>query len=167
MSSNVKMRERSGQYDNEQYLGREQLRLGFLIHDVSRLRKTLFDQRLKELGITRSQWWVLANLSRHGDEPISQVDLARLMDMKKVTLGGLLDRMEAAEFVSRERSPTDRRINYVKVSKKGMKTLAVIQSIGIPVNDEITKGISSKDLAIATKVIQRMKSNIIEMIDTD
>ena len=28
-------------------------RAGFLIHDVSRLRRTIYDQRLKPLGITR------------------------------------------------------------------------------------------------------------------
>ena len=37
-------------------------RLGFLIHDVSRLRRTVVDKALRPLGVTRSQWWVLANL---------------------------------------------------------------------------------------------------------
>ncbi len=34
------------------------LRFGFLIHDVSRLRRVVVDRALKPLGITRSQWWV-------------------------------------------------------------------------------------------------------------
>src|SRR5262245_33864459 len=40
-------------------------RIGFLIHDVSRLRRTVVDKVLRPMGVTRSQWWVLANLSRH------------------------------------------------------------------------------------------------------
>ena len=40
-------------------------RIGFLIHDVSRLRRTVVDKALRPIGVTRSQWWVLANLSRH------------------------------------------------------------------------------------------------------
>ena len=40
-----------------------ELRLGFLIHDVSRLRRSAFDRCLKPLNVTRSQWWVLAYLS--------------------------------------------------------------------------------------------------------
>lgn len=32
-----------------------QFRIGFLVHDVSRMRRTLFDQEMKPLGITRSQ----------------------------------------------------------------------------------------------------------------
>ena len=40
-------------------------RIGVLIHDVSRLRRTVVDHALGPMGVTRSQWWVLANLSRH------------------------------------------------------------------------------------------------------
>ena len=44
---------------------RDGIRLGFLIHDVSRMRRSAYDQFMKPLGITRAQWWVLAHLSRH------------------------------------------------------------------------------------------------------
>lgn len=40
-------------------------RLGFLMHDVSRLRRTAYDGYKKPLNITRSQWWVLIYLARH------------------------------------------------------------------------------------------------------
>src|SRR3546814_1021835 len=74
----------------------KQFRFGFLVHDVSRMRRTLFDQVMKPLGITRSQWSVLAWLSRGGNEGVMQVDLARQLDVGKVTIGGLIDRLEAS-----------------------------------------------------------------------
>src|ERR1700745_1841291 len=43
----------------------EGIRLSFLIHDVSRMRRSAYDQFMKPLGVTRAQWWVLAYLSRH------------------------------------------------------------------------------------------------------
>src|SRR5215210_165820 len=69
-------------------------RFGFLIHDVSRMRRTLFDEEMKPLGITRSQWWALSALSRRNDG-MMQVDLAKLLEVGKVTVGGLIDRLEA------------------------------------------------------------------------
>ncbi|MGJ3626948.1 hypothetical protein AB5I41_08660 [Sphingomonas sp. MMS24-JH45] len=63
-------------------------RFGFLVHDVSRMRRTLFDLQMKPLGVTRSQWSVLAFLSRDGNDGATQVDLARDMDVGKVTVGG-------------------------------------------------------------------------------
>ena len=70
------------------------LRFGFLIHDVSRLRRVVVDRALKPLGITRSQWWVLAFLSRR--DGMTQTALAADLDLTKVAIGGLLDRMEEA-----------------------------------------------------------------------
>src|SRR3546814_5768676 len=69
------------------------LRSGFLIHDVSRLRRVVVDRALKPLGITRSQWRVLAFLSRR--DGMTQTALASDLDLTKVAIGGLLDRMEA------------------------------------------------------------------------
>src|SRR3546814_16780565 len=73
------------------------LRFGFLIHDVSRLRRVVVDRALKPLGITRSQWWVLAFLSRR--DGMTQTALASDLDLTKVAIGGLLDRMEASRLV--------------------------------------------------------------------
>ena len=68
------------------------LRFGFLVHDVSRLRRIVVDRALKPLGITRSQWWVLAFLSRR--DGMTQTALAADLDLTKVAIGGLVDRME-------------------------------------------------------------------------
>src|SRR6266404_110024 len=84
-----------------------QLRLGFLIHDVSRLRRKVVDRVLKPLDVTRSQWWVLAFLSR--DDGMSQVALADELDLGKVALGGLIDRLEAVALVERRPDAVDLR----------------------------------------------------------
>ena len=38
---------------------------GFLVHDISRLLRKRFDRRARGLGLTKSQWIVLAHLARH------------------------------------------------------------------------------------------------------
>jgi len=68
------------------------LRLGYLIHDVSRLRRMMFDRALAPLGITRSQWWVLAFISRKDGLP--QTQLANELGRRKVGVGALIDRLE-------------------------------------------------------------------------
>jgi DNA-binding MarR family transcriptional regulator len=77
-----------------------ELRLGFLIHDVSRLRRSAFDRCLKPLNVTRSQWWVLAYLSR--EDGMTQSQLAEELDLGKVAVGGLIDRLEKSGLVRRE-----------------------------------------------------------------
>jgi MarR family transcriptional regulator for hemolysin len=98
-------------------------RFSFTIHDISRMRRTLFDQELKPLGITRSQWWVLGNLSRHSDTGMIQTELARILEVGKVTVGGLIDRLEEDRLVIRRDDADDRRVKRVFITDRGFAIL--------------------------------------------
>ena len=58
---------------------------GFILHDVARLLRTTFDRRVRELGLTRSQWWVLNHLFRNNG--VTQSELAEILEVEKPTLG--------------------------------------------------------------------------------
>ena len=139
------------------------LRSGFLIHDVSRLRRTVVDKALRPMGVTRSQWWVLANLSRHDGDGMMQTELAKVMDVGKVTLGGLIDRLEASGLVKRQAEPSDRRAKRVVMTARGTKLLADIQGIASEVNAKIMNGMSRTDIARTETVLYKMKQQLISM----
>lgn len=138
-------------------------RIGVLIHDVSRLRRTVVDHALGPMGVTRSQWWVLANLSRHSGKSMMQTELARRMDVGKVTLGGLIDRLEARGLVKRQPDPSDRRAKRVLMTPKGVKLLGDIQESASELNARIMSGIQRADIARAEAVLIRMKQQLIAM----
>ena len=138
-------------------------RIGFLIHDVSRLRRTVVDKALKPMGVTRSQWWVLANLSRHDGGGMMQTELAKVMDVGKVTLGSLIDRLEATGLVKRLADPKDRRAKRVVTTPKGVKLLADIQVIAKVVNARIMNGIVKGDITTTENVLSKMKQQLISM----
>jgi MarR family transcriptional regulator, transcriptional regulator for hemolysin len=135
-------------------------RAGFLIHDASRLRRTIFDQRLRPLGITRSQWWVLSNLDRGSGEGISQIDLARLLDVGKVTLGGLISRLEKNDLVERVPDPEDRRAKRVCLSRKGRALLKRLEQVAHGVNQQIMEGITEAEEAQLIATLTKMKRNL-------
>jgi DNA-binding MarR family transcriptional regulator len=136
---------------------------GFLIHDVSRLRRTVFDQRVKPIGLTRSQAWVLTNLSRHDDDALTQIELARLLDVGKVTLGGLIDRLEENGFVVRRPDPDDRRSKRISVSAKGKALVAEMEQIALEVNEACMAGVSAQQQRVLVDVLRTMKSNLISL----
>jgi len=138
-------------------------RIGFLIHDVSRLRRTVVDKALRPIGVTRSQWWVLANLSRHNGKGMMQTELAKVMDVGKVTLGGLIDRLEATGVVARQADPQDRRAKRVVMTPRGVKLLTEIQDIAKVVNARIMAGIAKGDITRAEAVLHKMKQQLIKM----
>src|SRR6516164_1234444 len=106
------------------------LRLGYLIHDVSRLRRMMFDRALAPLGITRSQWWVLAFISRKDGLPQSQ--LADELDVGKVALGALIDRLEIAGFVTRKTAPALSRRSSMEVVARAQTADCTLLDRGKP-----------------------------------
>ncbi|MCK9553228.1 MarR family transcriptional regulator [Aquamicrobium sp.] len=145
-------------------VGPAEFRIGFYVHDVSRMRRTLFDHEMKPLGITRSQWWVLAQLSRAeghvGDEGMLQTDLSKLLDVGKVTIGGLIDRLESGGFVVRRADRVDRRAKRLIITPKGRRVLDQMVAVGRRLNLSILDGLSDRDIKTAEKVLSRMKGNI-------
>lgn len=150
--------------------GPRDFRIGFLVHDVSRMRRTLFDNEMKPLGMTRSRWWVLAQLSRSlsykGVDGMLQTELAEIMEVGKVTVGGLIDHLEAAGYVQRRPDPHDRRAKRVVITEQGHAALAQMSDVGRRLNISVLEGISPEDVKIAEAVLARMKHNILAILKT-
>jgi DNA-binding MarR family transcriptional regulator len=139
------------------------LRLGYLIHDVSRLRRMMFDRALAPLGITRSQWWVLAFISRKDGLP--QTQLANELDVGKVAVGALIDRLESSGFVIRQADPVDRRIKRVFVTKQARGFLSRIRKETDKFNAQIANGIDRKELEATSDSLLAMKRNLLALSD--
>ena len=140
-----------------------ELRLGFLVHDVSRLRRRVVDRALKPLGVTRSQWWVLAFLSRA--DGMSQVSLADELDLGKVALGQLIDRLEKTGFVSRKPDLEDRRVKRVFLTKQSQALIRRIRASVSVAEKEILDKIDDADLRATVRALRGMKENLLKMVD--
>lgn len=141
-------------------VGRGEFRIGFLVHDVSRLRQTLFDQQMRPHGVTRAQWRVLAQLSRNAEGTLAQTELARLLGLGKVATGTMIDRLEAAGLVTRRDDASDRWVRRVAMTAKGKVLLDQCIAIARPLNAAVMSGLSPADLAAADRVLTTMKRNL-------
>lgn len=139
-----------------------ELRLGFLVHDVSRLRRRVVDRALKPLGVTRSQWWVLAFLSR--SDGMSQVALADELDLGKVALGQLIDRLEKTSFVTRKADDVDRRLKRVFLTRRSHALIARIRENVSAIEKEIIEKIDESDLRSTVRALRGMKENLLTRI---
>ena len=88
--------------------------VGFLISDVARLMRTAFDRRVRQLGLTRSQWLVINRLHRRPGA--TQSELAEMLEVEKATAGRMVDRMEKKGWVVRRPDAADRRVNRLHLT---------------------------------------------------
>jgi DNA-binding MarR family transcriptional regulator len=141
-----------------------ELRLGFLIHDVSRLRRSAFDRCLKPLNVTRSQWWVLAYLSR--EDGMTQSQLAIELDLGKVAVGGLIDRLEKSGLLRREADASDRRVNRVFLEPKSKQLIARMRKVSHKLNTQILAGLADQQLETTALTLDAMKRNILGYLES-
>ena len=82
-----------------------------LLYDVARQMRTRADQRARTSGMTRAQWVILAHLERQPG--LSQNELAAIVEVEPITIGRLVDRLEARGLVERRSDPKDRRVTFL------------------------------------------------------
>lgn len=134
-------------------------RLGFLMHDVSRLRRAVFDDFMRPLGLTRSQWWVLAYLSRQ--DGMIQSDVANVLELGKAALGGLIDRLESSGFIERRSDDSDRRVKRVFLSAKGNRVVKDMLIQSHQMSERILDGLSNEDRHALHQMMLQVKANLL------
>ena len=131
---------------------------GFVLHDVARLLRKRFEQRARGLGLTRSQWSVLAHLARH--EGINQTSLADILDVEPITLARLLDRMEAAGWVERRKDLRDRRTRLLFLTEKAHPVLAQMWVLGRANREDAMAGLSPACRDQLIESLLQIKANL-------
>ena len=131
---------------------------GFLIHDVARLLRVAYDRRMKPLGLTRSQWWVINHLFFHPG--ISQTNLAKLLDVGRATLGRLVDRLEAKQWIYRQPDDKDSRIKRVYLSDTVRPTLQTMRHEAKRTVDGALSSLSEKEQSQLFSMLHRMKTEL-------
>lgn len=131
---------------------------GFILNDVARLLRTAFDRRVRSLGFTRSQWWVLNHLFRNNGA--TQSELADILEVEKATLGRLLDRMEQKGWVRREADAADRRVKHVFLTDEVEPAIKAMRAAAAEVRRDALAGLSTAQQEGFVDVLLSIKSNL-------
>lgn len=136
-------------------LSREGIRLGFLIHDVSRMRRSAYDQFMKPLGVTRAQWWVLAYLSRH--DGMMQTQLADVLEVGKASLGDVIESLERNGWVERRPDPSDKRAKRVYLTKPAQTLIKRMTMMEDDFNSQILAELTTTERTELHRSLQKIK----------
>jgi DNA-binding MarR family transcriptional regulator len=131
---------------------------GFLLNDVARLLRTTYDRRIRKLGLTRAQWWVLTHLYR--SDGVTQTELAETLEIEKPTLGRLLDRLEAKGWVRREHDASDRRVWRVHLTDEVEPALRTMRTIAAELRRDALTGISAEERERFVDTLLAIKENL-------
>lgn len=118
----------------------------------ARITQNDYMARITGTGIAPAQAYVLGEL--WFNEPLSQVELARRLDIGKATVGQTLARLERAGVVERRRTETDRRVVMVHLTPKGRKLREPLRIAAIAQSDLLKEQLGKKNVEMLTEFLR-------------
>ncbi len=132
--------------------------VAFALHDAARLLRTYSDHRARELNTTRAQWAVLSRLQRC--EGAKQSELAEALDIAPITLGRLIDKLDAAGMVERRADPADRRAHRLHLTNEAVPALGALGVLAEDVMGRALAGVDDATVEAILKGMATIKANL-------
>src|ERR1700734_1634449 len=129
-----------------------------LLLETARLACSRYDRALRAHlpGMTLGRCSVLIQLAQH--ERPNQAALARILDIRPITLVRLLDQLEAAGFVERIPDPDDRRAHVLALTAKALPLIESIHELNRKTCDDLHLGISETEATQLRVLLSRIRS---------
>ncbi len=132
--------------------------IGYMLSDVARLIRTVFDRRVRDIGLTRAQWLVLTRVYRRPG--VSQTELADMLEIDRASAGRMIDRMEKGGWVERRPDSADRRINRLHLTAEARRVHANMWAIAEATVDDALSPLSAQERASFTKLTAKVKGKL-------
>ena len=131
---------------------------GYKLSYIARLIRIRFDQRAREVGLTRAQWQAIATIRLH--EGATQREIAEALDISSVTIGRILERLEQDGWIERRPDAQDRRA-YRLYLKQGAQP--ILEKLGEIASDEERRtlaGLSGDEQQLLSRLLDRLLGNL-------
>ena len=135
--------------------------LAFLLVDAGRKLNDAYDLNMKPLGLTRSQWRVVAYVSR--TPGVSQTELAENIECSRMAITSLLDRMQKKGLVERREVENDRRVRAVFLTDKGNALVRQMNKTAVRVLEQVFAGTTQADRLQLHQLLDDIKTNSSEI----
>jgi len=137
----------------------------YLMQDVTRQMRTVFDRRATRFALTRAQWRALKTIRRH--EGLSQAELADFLDMQPIPVGRVVDRLEKTGYIERRADPGDRRRWRLHLTAQAHAVVDEMEVIAAGLRNEALQGIERADFDTLLHVLDQIKNNLVAISAAD
>jgi len=120
----------------------------------------MFSQLVEPHGISLQQYNVLRILRGAGTEGIPTLEIADRMVEKTPGITRLLDKLEAKQFVRRERCPDDRRQVLCWITERGLRLLSELDKPAVSASSKAMEPLTSATLRFLISNLQKIRAQL-------
>jgi DNA-binding MarR family transcriptional regulator len=136
-----------------------------VLSDIARLLRTVFDRRVRDMGLTRAQWLMLTRLQRRPGA--SQSELAEMLEIDRASAGRMIDRMEKGGWLERRADGGDRRVNRLYLTEEARRVHARMWKRAEATVDDALASLSLTERAEFTRLAVNVKARLQELAGAD
>ncbi len=118
-----------------------------------------FGRLFRQFELTSSQYNVLRILRGEG-KPMPCLEIADRMIQVVPAMTGLIDRLEAQEFVSRHRCDQDRRVIYIELTEKGADVLKQIDEPLLELHRSLVGHLTRLELKELSRLLEKCRLSV-------
>ncbi|WP_225010948.1 MarR family winged helix-turn-helix transcriptional regulator [Novosphingobium percolationis] len=130
----------------------------FLLEEVPRKLRKLFDASTAKFGLSRTQWRALGYIYR--TPGLTQTELARHLEIERASVGHVIDQLEKAAFVERRAAVGNRRIWALHLLPKAITLLPSLRREADRIYDRVLSGLAKEQVSAFEKMLEIMSSNL-------
>ncbi|MCB9994225.1 MAG: MarR family transcriptional regulator [Hyphomicrobiaceae bacterium] len=139
--------------------------LFYALHELYRLMRRRFEFVSQPYDLTFPQWRALSQLYRR--DGLSQAELAGLIDSDPMTLSGMMERLEAKNFVERRPDPKDSRAKVVLITETARDVVAAMKAEMTRTQEQVLEGLSESERDHLIDILQRLSVNLAATMDKE
>jgi DNA-binding MarR family transcriptional regulator len=98
-----------------------------------------------------------------GADGMTPQQLGRQLGVSQATVSGIVDRLVAHDFVTRQEDPHDRRIRHLWLAPEGSKVLHEIMQRGNELQRRVLEQLDDETLRMTEIVLQRLSAAVAEL----
>lgn len=133
-------------------------RLGFLLHDASRLLRRRFEQHSSRFGLSSAQWRLLVRVYK--EEGIAQARLAELLEIEPISVSRLVDRMEQAGWIERRSDAADRRVRTIHLTDRSRAVFGEMRVLAADVFAGALAGMEPDESQTVLRGLEKIIANL-------
>ncbi len=139
----------------------DKLEISYMLTEVTRLMRVAFDQSMRAFGLTAASARALSHLRR--EDGLSQIELARRLEVSRMALGQTIDRLEKSGHVERRPDPTDRRVWRLHLTKKAKLLLPTLTEVAAAQQTLILENIPEPEVDALKRTLRQICDRLREM----
>lgn len=135
-------------------------KLGIYIKKLNIAFENKCNKELKPYNIPLTQFKILKYLLNNRDREINQKDLEKHFSSTNPTITGVLNRLEAKDYIKRVVSENDARFRKIELCEKAILLNEEFINVAETFENDLIKGFSEEEKKVALTLFQKMLDNL-------